>query len=211
MALLELLLPPVCMACGLLLRRDRTPELCATCRAQVTATGEAAPAAGAISAAFLYEGPLALALQRCKYGGDAALAGPLGRALAAAPGWRCDRDGVAWTDVVAVPMHWRRRLRRGFDHARLLLRAACMQGGPRRRDSLRRVRHGTPQVELGASARAGNLDDAFAVSMRTTWLGRRVLVVDDVTTTGATLHAAMAALRAAGVEATAGLVLMRTA
>ncbi|MBX7082756.1 MAG: ComF family protein [Nannocystaceae bacterium] len=207
--MIALLLPPCCVACGLVLLQPRTPELCRSCAVSLAAAPPLREPD--LAAVFAYDGPLGEALRRCKYGGQLALAGPLGRALAAAPGFVAERDGAPWELATWVPMPWRRRLWRGFDHARLLLRAATAAGGPRPAALLLRTRDGPPQVSLDAAARARNMDDAFAVRPRAAVQGRRVLVIDDVTTTGATLRAAIAALRTAGAARVAGLALLHRA
>jgi len=113
---------------------------------------------------------------------------------------------------VPVPLHWRRRLRRGYDHAWLLARHACVQSGlPRPVAALRRVRHAPPQSTLPASLRAANVRAAFAVraSAVAQINGREVILVDDVVTTGATLAAATRALLAAGATSVTGVAIAR--
>jgi len=110
--------------------------------------------------------------------------------------------------VVPVPLHWRRRWRRGYDHAWLLALHACaaMRIAPPV-SALRRVRHAPPQSTLPAAARAANVAGAFAAR---TWVaGRAVVLVDDVMTTGSTLAASARALRAAGAASVTALVLAR--
>lgn len=163
-----------------------------------------------IAARYAYEGGLRAALLRCKFGPDPALAGPLGRALADDPWLVAAPDGAPWDGVIALPTHPRRRFARGFDHARGITEHA-LRGTKRRpaRGLLVRVRCDRPQSELPAAERSGNVRGAFAVLDAARVRGGRWLVVDDVTTTGATLEAATSALRAAGATLAAGLALLR--
>lgn len=211
--LLDVLLPPCCLACGVLLRGRPEPELCSGCAAAVAPLPDPWRHLDGITARFAYDGPFALAITRCKYAADAALAGPLGRALVGDPLWLADERGHPWDLVACVPMHPWRRLRRGFDHARLMLGHAWrrLPSGRAAAGLLIRVRNDPPQASLPAAARRHNLVGAFAVAARAPRLhGARVLVVDDVTTTGATLGQAMAAVRAAGAASVRGLALLRT-
>ena len=103
--------------------------------------------------------------------------------------------------LLAVPLHWRRLLRRGFNQAELLLRAitrACPALREAERDTqrLRRLRATPAQAARGAAARATNLAGAFTVTRRCDNL--RVAVIDDVLTTGSTATAIAAELRRAG-------------
>lgn len=101
--------------------------------------------------------------------------------------------------LVPVPLHRARLRQRGYDQARELARpVARALGLPLREDLLRRCRPTTAQSRLSALARARNLRDAFVVDARAP-LPAHVVLVDDVMTTGATLHAAARALQRAGV------------
>ena len=100
--------------------------------------------------------------------------------------------------VVPVPLHWRRRRARGYDQAALLARPVSNAlGVPALLRGLRRVRNTPSQVDLPHAQRQRNLVGAFA-PWRLRGVGR-VLLVDDVRTTGATLRSASEALNAGGV------------
>lgn len=210
--LLDVILPRCCLGCGVLLRFAVCPELCVRCALSTVPLPDTLRTADGTAARYAYDGPLAEALVRFKYGGEAALAGPLGRALTTDPRWRTDADGRAWDLVASVPMHRWRRLHRGFDHAALMLRHAHRELpiGRARPALLVRTRNDPPQATLPAAQRARNLVGAFAIARGAgSLVGLRILVVDDVTTTGATLREAVAVLRDAGAHAT-GLALLRT-
>ena len=113
-----------------------------------------------------------------------------------AAGW----PGPAFETVVPVPMHWRRRLERGFDHAHAIAsRLAAELKVPLGRE-LVRTRHTPPQVQLPRTRRVENVRGAFAVRGASTIRGANVLLVDDVTTTGATACEAARTLQAAGAH-----------
>jgi ComF family protein len=155
-------------------------------------------------AAFDYEGPIAAAIQALKYQGRDDLAVPLVRR------WRLEWHVQVAPDrlVVPVPLHTRRLAKRGFDQAWLLAREVARAiGAEARPRALRRVRSTPPQVGLGRAERERNVRGAFAAALPLP--GRDILLVDDVSTTGATLHACAEALLQAGARSVHGLVLAR--
>lgn len=202
--LLELLAPERCAACDAPLTTPRAgvpagPEgFCGGCGPLL----ERAPRAGSLGAAFVYGGPLADAIRRYKYGGRSELAGPLGRLLASA----CLELAGRVELVVPVPLHAARLRARGFDQAALLTGPIARGlGASRLVDGLARVRPTAVQASLARERRVDNVRGAFAPSPRVR--GARVLVVDDVRTTGATLGEACAALVEGGAAAVHALAL----
>ena len=100
--------------------------------------------------------------------------------------------------VVPVPMHPRRRRRRGFNHSELLARGVAEKLNLPYADALVRTRHTVQQSVLEGAARRTNLRNAFECRVDLT--GRRVLLVDDVYTTGTTARECAKALRKAGAR-----------
>jgi ComF family protein len=200
--LVDLLAPPLCAACDAELRGRAV--FCAAC---VPSVIPALPFVADDVAAFaLYGGAVAEALRRLKYGGRADLALPLGhlaRRVARAASIEADA-------VVPVPLHPSRLAERGYNQAALLavevareLDAALW---PR---ALRRIRHTAQQARLDRAARRDNVAGAFAARTPRAIAGRRLLLVDDVCTTGATLAACAEALHAAGAAEVVSLVVAR--
>jgi ComF family protein len=159
-----------------------------------------------IVAPWRFGGQLASAIRRLKFTGASHVARTV------APLW-APLVAATWDDravVVPVPLHWRRRWRRGYDHAWLLAVHACAAAGVSRPVALlRRVRSCPPQSSLPAAARWANVHGAFAVRDPARVAGRPVILVDDVVTTGATMAACAHALRRAGAASIHGLALAR--
>lgn len=208
--------PPVCLGCERLLRHDEPLALCTRCHPLQAKLPESLAEQGGVRALWSYDGPLSHAVVALKFSGALAGAGPLGRLLACDPRLLADRHGRATELVVPVPLHWRRRLARGFDQSEELARwalhhVARSQGSapPLARRVLGRVRSTLPQTELDAEDRAVNVRGAFEVRKPEQVRGRRVVVVDDVATTGATAAACRAALLGAGAASVDCLALLR--
>jgi ComF family protein len=166
---------------------------CAPCA--LTLTLPEAPREPMHLAAFVYGGAVAQAIARLKFERRPDVARPLSAALRrAALAMRADPPDV----VIPVPLHPRRLIERGFNQSALLaapvardLRARLL---PR---ALSRLRDTERQVTLDRKARATNMAGAFTVEQPDAVRGQRVLLIDDVRTTGATLRACGEALLAA--------------
>lgn len=137
---------------------------------------------------FHYTGRAAQAVQRLKYERATSL-GPFMSGLLLQGAERMNLLGV--DAVVAVPIHWTRRCYRGFNQSELLAERL-----PHRADLLRRRKATRPQVGLKVAERLTNLENAFACVARVE--GLRVLLVDDVLTSGGTARECARALKAAG-------------
>jgi ComF family protein len=103
--------------------------------------------------------------------------------------------------VVAVPMHWLKKFFRGYDQAELLaVKAAAHIGKPVLKKTLIRKRLTKPQFRLNVSERKANLRDSFAVRNPKNVKGKKILLVDDVATTCATLEQCALALKRSGAR-----------
>ena len=143
-----------------------------------------------IRSAVYFDGVLREAVHRLKYRGCTALAQPLGDLMVVYWG----QHPVLADVVVPVPLHAARLRERGYNQAALLARQMAAQVGlPVDEHTLTRHRATPPQVELNATQRMENVRDAFRCTDGGL-AGKRVLLVDDVCTTGATLDACAVAL-----------------
>lgn len=181
------LTPPVCRSCAepLTAWRLEAGSRCARCRST-------APIIALAAAIGEYEGSLRDIVHAFKYGGRRSLAGRLASLMS-----RHGEAVLAGADcVVPVPLHWRRRLARGFNQSSLL---AARLGLPLVR-ALSRTRHTPSQIDLPADARHANVRDAFCLRRGAAVLDRTVVLVDDVSTTGATLEACAGELLRGGAR-----------
>ena len=195
---LPVLKPPYCFVCSQPGRL--TLRLCRTCRADPLQIG-------GIRAPYRMEGAVRKAIHALKYQGVRAVAPTLGQLLASF----LVREGLEGDLLVPVPLHSKRERQRGYNQSLLLAQAVGDATGlavePR---ALTRVTSVPSQVSLRAEERRTNVAGGFRAKHGSV-SGRRILVIDDVCTTGATLEACALSLKEAGAVSVWGLALAREA
>jgi ComF family protein len=192
----EYLVPPLCPLCGY---PSLDNLLCHRCQQSPLAID------GIRSVAF-FEGPLRRAMHKLKYQGLRTVAVPLGQMMSAY--WQ--REPLPADVIVPVPLHRRRLRQRGYNQAGLLAQVLGQEIGlPVHEDWLVRTKATSSQVDLDAAERKQNVAEAFQCKNREAIVGCRVLLIDDVCTTGATLEACSLALRQAGAQSVWALTLGR--
>jgi ComF family protein len=134
----------------------------------------------------------------------APLAKPLGRFMERALPLDSSFDAV-----VPVPLHWRRKWQRGFNQAELLARHISKKRQVPVVQALQRRKSAGVQASLSVAARRRNVAGAFTVKPGVNLSGKRVLLIDDVMTTGATGSACAAALKRGGATSVSLLTLAR--
>lgn len=233
--LIDLFLPTRCHHCREFLRGETNPFFCRACWESIALldgpccprcgkpyASEAAlshspnhrcgdcrkrpPAFERAAAAGRYEGILMGAIRRFKYRGGTRLAGPL-----ASVAWKGLGRLPVSDCLVPVPLHPARLREREFNQALLLCDELSKRGGlPVVPDALERIRPTAPQIGLSLKERRRNVRRAFAARRPDRIEGRRVILVDDVYTTGVTLNECARVLRRAGARAVSVLTVART-
>lgn len=220
----ELLFPSRCLGCrrvGQVLCPECLPrlpwlpaEVCPRCARRSPAGGVCrrcanggSPYLASTRAACVFDGVIRTAIHQLKYRGASSLA-PF---LASVLGATLERRPLDADLLVPVPLHPRRQRERGFNQADLIAdRLAEISDLPLpTRGLLERTELRPPQVGLNAAARRHNVRGAFDCRLPDLVRGQRVLLVDDVMTTGATLEACAEALTAAGAARVLALVVAR--
>ncbi len=190
-----------CMGCGSRVGMPRS-WLCEECRVALASRWAGpghAPEGGLFDGAaygYKYGGPAAGMVRNLKYRGVRKLSEGMGRAMAQAFE---GLGNVGAELLVPVPMHPKRLRQRGFNHAAVLAERTGTGLGLPAAEALARVRNTRQQARLTGEERRRNMDGAFEVvgDVR----GRRVVLVDDVCTTGSTANACAKALREGGAAA----------
>lgn len=232
--LLDVFLPPICHICHSFIPNAGTIHICTTCRDSLPLVSSplcptcGIPFAGTGSnhscgaclthpphfdsamAHFLYEGPIREMIHSFKYNQRTHLRYPL--ALMALEGL-CGYLAVCRPHlIVPVPLHRSRLRQRGFNQAVLLGKALSRQLLiPMVPDALIRARPTEPQINLRATERRANVLGAFSVARPASVAGKRLLLLDDVMTTGSTLDECAKELKKAGADMVTAFTIARTA
>ena len=188
--------PPVCQRCGTPISEARCKEC---------AHNPLHAIDGIRSASYFEDNPIRSAIHFLKYRDHKAVAAALGRILAEA--YRSYQ--LQANVLVPVPLHPSRYKERGYNQSELLVKELALTLGlPVDTKTLQRIRVTKSQMTLGISERHQNVKEAFACKDER-FAGKQILLIDDVCTTGSTLDAGAAALKASGVTAVWGLTLAR--
>jgi len=184
--LINLLFPPKCILCGRLLKKEEQ-DLCRECRVdspEYPIRKEKIQFLDSFTAVWYYEGNVRRSLLRYKFYNYRSLANGYGRLLAIKL-LQSNPDGfdcLTW-----VPVSRLRKLRRGYDQVELLAQAVGNELGMTPVPLLKKVRHNRPQSGLtDAAKRRANVLGAYREINREAISGKRILLLDDILTTGAT-------------------------
>ena len=190
------LTPPLCPKCG---RPQTGGILCPGCTSQPTAID-------GIRSPFRFEGVVRQAIHKLKYQNLRALVIPLAKLMQE----YLTANPVPGGVLVPVPLHKKRLRERGYNQSGLLAQElGKLTNLPVVDDCLIRQRHTPPQVRTSTvEERWHNIATAFTCRDRRLQ-GKQVLLIDDVSTSGATLDACAAALKASGATSVWGLVMAR--
>jgi ComF family protein len=194
-AQVEALTGPICPCCG-----DPVADggLCVNCRTQP-------PAFQALRSYGIFRGPLRNAIHRLKYQKDIGLGEPLSKPLIEL------YNDLQWgiDVIIPVPLSERRNRERGYNQSGVLSKWLAFDiQKPVVSSALKRTRNTRPQVGLSAEERRHNVEGAFVADPAHV-KGKRILLIDDVTTTGSTISACAQTLQTAGASAVFGLTLAR--
>jgi ComF family protein len=221
-SILDIIFPPSCLGCKrggsvlcstcLAAIQPLTPPLCQRCGTPLIPWQRCSNCTGRLQnlhglrVVSLYQEPLRSYIHALKYDGHTRLAQPLGTLLALA----YQRYGLHADLIIPVPLHTQRQRDRGYNQSQLLA-LACAEKLQLVCDPtlLTRVRATSAQVHLSPQERAKNVEQAFRCSQPHLVRNQRILLIDDVCTTGATLAACASPLRQAGAREVWGLALAR--
>ena len=209
--ILGLLFPPACLSCARITGLDSLPlGLCSECRHRLEPaqgngwqpTGQGTSPLSHVLSCWSYQPPLDTVIRALKYGRLEYLADDLADGLHRS--WNKEMQEL--DVIVPIPLHWMRLRARGFNQAQAIARPLARRLRIPTLGALRRRRRTMAQTGLDRTARVDNLRRAFAVRARARSRveGRRILLVDDVVTTGATLEAAASCLQRAGAARVVG-------
>lgn len=227
----ELVFPSSCLACERRLPLDRLPLFCDDCLTRIPfirsprcprcglphAVGKdhtcgiclTKPYSFSLArAALLYQPPIAQLISALKFTGQMTALASLGRLAVTSPGFRELSDPDL---ILPVPLHAQRLRQRGFNQSLILAR--CFFPDRRRiidPAALVKIRPTVPQTQLSGTERRRNISGSFSVKQPHKVKNKKILLVDDVFTTGSTVNECAGTLRRAGAERVEIFTLART-
>ncbi len=198
--LMNLLFPPKCALCRCLLEKEET-DLCGTCRMEAPwypNRKRKLQFLDSFAAVWYYEGNVRKSLLRFKFQNGRALASPYGRILA----MTIQKELPEGVDVLTwVPVSPLRKFTRGYDQVELIARAVGQELGVRPQPVLKKIRHNRPQSRIrGEAQRRGNVLGVYQILDPAAVADKRVLILDDILTTGATAGECARVLLTAGAK-----------
>ena len=216
---LDLLYPPKCVFCRDILRLGKEEGICRTCSEEIEyITGEICPMCGKPVgkpikachecrsfesfftrnyALFAYEGMVREAIHRFKYKRNP----QYGKYFAKAMTQKFHAEITAHDFLIAIPMYHTKMKRRGFNQADILAKEiSALTGVPTLDNVLIRTKDTKAQQALNRAARFNNLSDAFALTSDEHIKGKKILLVDDIFTTGTTINKCAKILNGSAAE-----------
>ena len=197
--LMQLLFPPKCVLCRKLLTEEET-DLCAQCRAdtpEITGTKRKLPYLAKWTGLWYYEGSVRASILRYKFRGSRSYSQSYGRLLA----MKLLQEDISFDILTWAPISRRRKWRRGYDQVELIAKAVAKELGVPPVSTLKKTRHNRPQSKLNdAAARRANVLGVYRVTDHETVAGKRILLLDDILTTGATVSECARTLLTAGAK-----------
>lgn len=207
--IIKLLFPNKCLLCGRLLDRTET-HLCHSCEADVPealSLKQRIPFLSGAFALWYYEDNVRRSLIRFKFHHRRSYA--LGYGAVLAP--KLVEVHQKYDLIVWVPVSRQRKLKRGYDQVELIADALCKELGVTPAACLKKIRHNPPQSGIPSAAqRRANVLGAYKVPHPEAVAGKRILLLDDIITTGATISECAKTLLAAGAKEVYGVAVATT-
>lgn len=215
--LLDFIYPPTCLVCGTVV--ENGDPICGQCFSKIQPYSEGKGLEelwisrheinpiylDGFLAGFYFEPNLQNLLHLLKYQKQRRLGSFFGRWLGKNLSFQLQMWNIDW--VVPVPLHPRKRRKRGYNQSDLIAREVAAENGfLLARSVLKRTRNTATNTGLSASERIRNVSGAFIVHPKFNFSGKRILLIDDVITTGSTLNACAEPLKKAGAAAVFALV-----
>lgn len=196
--LMQLLYPPKCVLCRKLLTEEES-DLCGQCRRDTPEVSESRklPYLAKQTSLWYYEGSVRESILRYKFRGSRSYSEIYGRLLA----MKLLQENISFDILTWVPISRRRKRTRGYDQVELIARALGKELGIPPEPVLKKVRHNRPQSKLkDAASRRANVLGVYRVTDPARIAGKRILLLDDILTTGATVSECAKTLLTAGAK-----------